>query len=145
MAALPANATGQDLLQLQTQLAVLEKQKAIASGEEAIAESLLKTRKAQYEMGQIGRASAAAVGTQQPTQPRAPAAPATPPPPSPLASVRLLSTARANGAIGAIINYNGKLIDVRKGSIVAGYLVDQVTDRSLTFISAHESKTVWID
>jgi len=148
IAPLPTSATGQDLLALQTQLAVLEKQKAIASGQEAIAESLLKTRKAQYEMALIGRPSAPAPAAQQVTAPRVPAAAAavpTPRPPSQLTSVRLVSTARANGAIGATINYNGKLIDVKKGSVVAGYLVDQLTDKSLTFIGEHETKTVWID
>ena len=143
MASLPANATGQDLLTLQTQLAVLDKQKAIASGHEAIAESLLKTRKAQYEMAQIGRPSAAEATAQQVARAAAVAPP--PPPPSPLASVRLLSTARANGSVGATISYNGKLIDVRKGSIVAGYVVDKVTDTSLTLIGEREKKTVWID
>ena len=148
IATLPTSATGQDLLALQTQLAVLEKQKAIASGQEAIAESLLKTRKAQYEMAMIGRAAAPAPAAQQAPAPRvasAVAAVPTPRPASPMASVRLVSTARANGAIGATINYNGKLIDVKKGSVVAGYLVDQLSDKSLTLVGEHETKTVWID
>jgi hypothetical protein len=147
LAPLPTGVTGQDLLSLQTQLTVLEKQKAIASGQQAIAESLLKMRKAQYEMALIGRPSAPAPQAAQPaTAPHASAAAAAvAPTPSPLASVRLVSTARANGAIGATINYNGKLIDVKKGSVVAGYLIDKLTDKSLTFIGEHETKTVWID
>jgi len=143
---LPTNVTGQDLLTLQAELAVLEKKKQIASGEEAIAESQLKTRKAQYEMAQIGRPLVAQPTVQQAPQQHAAVATAKPaPPPSPLTSVRLLSTARASGSIEATINYNGKLIDVKKGSVVAGYLIDKVTDKSLTFVGEHETKTVWID
>lgn len=149
VASLPTNATGQDLLLLQTQLAVLDKQKAIASGQEAIAESLLKTRKAQYEMTQIGRptaeqqlaiaqAQAQAQAQVQATQPPAP-------PPSPLFGIKLLSTARANGGTSATISYNGKLVDVKKGSVVAGFLVDKVSDNSVVFIGEGETKTVWID
>lgn len=145
IASLPTSATGNDLLKLQTQLAVLEKQKAIASGQEAIAESLLNTRKAEYEMLQIGRPSAEQLAAHAQAQANNVAIASPPPPPSPLSTVKLLSTTRANGSIGATITMNGKLIDVRKGSVVAGYLVDKLTDNSLTLIGEGATKTVWID
>jgi type IV pilus biogenesis protein PilP len=148
IATLPTNATGKDLLELQTQLAVLEKQKAIASGQEAIAESLLKRAKAQYEMAQIGQPTAeqrAAIAAAQAAAQAHTVASAAPTVVSALNAIRLLSTSRTNGAVSATLSLNGKLIDVKKGSLVAGYLVDKVSDNSVQLVGEGESKTVWID
>jgi hypothetical protein len=149
IASLPTNATGKDLLELQTQLAVLDKQKAIAAGVEAIAESPLKAAKAVYEMSQIGQptaeeraAIAAARAAAQVNQVQMSAAPATL---SAIDSAKLLSTTRANGGIGATLRINDKLVDVKKGSVVAGLLVDKVTDNSVTLIGDGKTQTVWID
>jgi hypothetical protein len=146
IASLPSNATGKDLLELQTQLALLDKQKAIAAGHEAIAESRLKTAKAAYEMAQIGQPSAeeraamaAAYAASQVNQITPPA------PPTSIETAKLLSTSRANGGIGATLLINGKLVDVKKGSLVGGLLIDKVTDNSVTLIGDGKSQTVWID
>jgi type IV pilus biogenesis protein PilP len=148
-AGLPENATGQDLLRLQSQLAVIEKQKALAEGEEAIAESRLKAAIAQYEMSQIGRPTAderaaAMKAKEEETKLRSvsvtPGVNA-----SALDAIRVLSTSRANGTTFATILFNGKLVDVKKGTFVHGYLVDQVSDNHVKFVGETESKTVWIN
>lgn len=140
---LPENATGQDLIRLQTKLAFIEKQKALAAGEEAIAESRLKAAKAQYELAQIGQPSPQEIAAERQAREAAVAVAAVNT--SVLDSVRVLSTSRANGSSFATILFNGKLVDVKKGSFIAGYLIDQVTDNHVKFVGEKESKTVWIN
>jgi type IV pilus biogenesis protein PilP len=138
--------TGEDLIALQGELSVIQKQQAIATAQEAIANANLNAAKAKFELTQIGRAK---VEEKEPGADRTirpiviPSAPATPR--STLESLQLVGTTAVGSAIVATIKLNGRLTDVRDGSLIAGSLVEKVTPQSLIVLDQGRPRTFFLN
>ena len=134
--------TGSELIDLQSRLVMLDKQKTIAAEEEAIANSVLNRRKAEYEASQIGHAKPAEGASPSEVNRTGPAKAS---PSSPLDNMQLVATSKTTADAVATVRFNGRLIDLTRGSKIAGAFVEKVTDQSVTLTYAGIAHTLYMN